>query len=284
MSTIAKVFVVLNLVFALFLVGANSALLSKSEDYKGKFENEVAARKADNEKSKADIDKLNGDKKSLDDSLKQKTDQLNDKTSELQAATATSEQVRNDNNQLRNGVDGLNNSLKSLQTELADVQKRNKELMDKNDEFNKAATQAEKEKLDAQDDRTRLEGDLKRANDDVAAKETQIAALVRERDNLRAEKEALVKAGVPVEKIIGGNVPAIEGRVNAVGPNASFVVLSVGEKEGVRIGFPFDVYRGSEYVGQVVVDAVLPESSTARVTVHNKGIDFKPLDKATTHL
>jgi hypothetical protein len=156
--------------------------------------------------------------------------------------------------------------------------------MDTNDQLRAASATAEKEKLDAQDDRARLEGDLKRANADVAEKERQLADATKERDNLRAEKDALVKLGVPVEKLIGNNVPAIEGKVSQVDQAGTFVVLSVGEGEGVKIGFPFDIYRGKEYVGRVVVDNVLPDSCTARVTMRNKGMSFQAMDNATTRL
>jgi hypothetical protein len=175
--------------------------------------------------------------------------------------------------------------VKTIQTELADVQTRNKALMDQNDQYRAASATAEKEKLDAQDDRTRIEGDLKRANDDIAAKETQLASLQKERDNFSAMIEALNKAGVPVAQLIGNNVPAIEGKVSDVAADGSFVVLSVGENEGVKIGYTFDVYRGSDYIGRVVVNNVLPDSSTARVQMRNRNnLKFQSMDTATTRL
>jgi hypothetical protein len=285
MSTIAKVFTVLNLVFALFLTGSMASILSNSEGWRNKYNAEVESH-AKTLKTKTDeLTAATGERDRFDQNNRMLTNQKADIESELQAAKATAEQRLSENNQLRNSVDAINTSVKSIQSELADVQGRNKALMEENDKFRTAMTSAEAEKLDAQNDRTRIEGDLKRANDDVAEKERQLVELSKERDNLRAQMDALVKLGVDVAKIIGNNVPEIVGKVSAVDPNGSFVVLSVGENEGVKVGYPFDVYRGGDYIGRVVVDDVLPDSSTARIRMKNKnGLEFKAMDNATTRL
>jgi len=283
MSTISKVFTVLNLVFALFLVGANAAFLSKTEDFREKSEKLAADLAETRTTMQAEIDRSNGERANFDQQNKTLTNQKNDLESELQTAKSTVDQVRNENNQLRNAVDSINASLKEVKAELGDLQARNKSLMDQNEQHRATAAQAEKDKLDAQDDRARIEGDLKRANADVAEKERQLADLSKDRDNLRAQMDALAKSGVDVAAIIGNNVPPIEGKVSAVG--RGFVVLSVGENEGVKLGFPFDVYRGSDYIGRVVVDNVLPDSCTARIQIRNRGgLEFQAMDNATTRL
>jgi len=284
MSTMSKVFVVLNLVLALFLVGTNASILSHNDEYKNKFEAEASARKKDGEAAQAKIELVNGDKANVDKANRDLTNQKSDLDSQLQAMKATADQVRNDNNQLRNSIDSINAAVKSVQGELADVQGRNKSLMDSNEALKKETADAKKSQMDAEDDRARIEGDLKRSSDDVAEKERQLKTLSDDRDNLKAQLDALVKLGVDVPGLIGNTVPLIEAKVADVGPNGSFVVLSVGQNDGVKIGFAFDVFRGADYVGRVVVDTVLPDSSTARVTRRSKGQDFRALDSATTRL
>ena len=46
MSTISKVFTILNVVLALFLLGTVASILARSDDYKGKYDDEVAAKEA----------------------------------------------------------------------------------------------------------------------------------------------------------------------------------------------------------------------------------------------
>jgi flagellar biosynthesis chaperone FliJ len=285
MSTMSKVFVVLNLVLSLFLVGTVASILSKNEEYKLKYETSEKDRKKDKDDAQTKFDTVNGEKARVDGENRSLVNQKSDLDSQLQAQKSISEQVRNDNNQLRNSVDAINASLKAVQGELGDVQARNKTLMDSNESLKKETADAKKAQMDAEEDRARVEGDLKRATDDVAEKERQLVTLSGERDNLRAQLDALVKLGVDVPGLIGNNVPLIEGKVSAVGPNSSFVVLSVGQNESVKIGYAFDVYRGGDYIGRVVVDNVLPDSATARVTRKNaKGLEFQAMDNATTRL
>ncbi len=283
MSTIAKVFTVLNLVFSLVMVGTVGSILSKSEDYKAKYEAEQKTHEENLATKQKDLDAAVSDKNNFEGRNRDLTNQISDTRTELTNATATADQLRNDNNQLRNSVDAIQASLKTVETQLSDVEARNKALMDSNEQHRAIAAKAEQDKLNAQDDRARLEGDLKRANEDIAAKEAQLVALSNELGNVRAEQEALVAAGVDIAAIVGNAVPSIAGKVSAVGPG--FVVLSVGENEGVKVGFPFDVYRGNDYIGRVVVDNVLPDTSTARVQLKNKsGHEFQAMDTATTRL
>ncbi len=283
MSTIAKVFTVLNLVFSLIMVGTVGSILAKSEDFKGKWETETAAHAATVLAKDAIIAKESGDKANFDSQNRTLQNQLADRTAELTAANASIEQLRNDNNELRNSVTGAQTSLKTIETRLADVDARTKELMDSEAAARTASAQAEKDKLDAQDDRARLEGDLKRANEDIAAKEAQIVALNDQLGNLSAERAALVAAGVDIPAIVGNAVKEINGKVSSVGDD--FVVLSVGATEQVSVGTPFHVYRGNDYIGRVIVDDVLPDSATARVTLRNtRGLKFMAGDVATTRL
>jgi DNA repair exonuclease SbcCD ATPase subunit len=285
MSTMSKVFVVLNLVLSLFLVGTNASILSKNDEYKNKYEKSEADRTAEKTAAEKKLSDVNGAKALVDQENRGLQNQKSDIDSQLQAQKSISEQVRNDNNQLRNSVDAINTAVKALQSELADVQTRNKALMDSNDALKKETADAKKAQMDAEEDRARIEGDLKRATDDVAEKERQLKTVSDDRDNKAATLEALVKLGIDVPAMVGNNVALIEGKVSAVGPNSSFVVLSVGQNEGVKVGFAFHVYRGADYIGRVVVDNVLPDSATARVTFKNsKGLDFQAMDNATTRL
>jgi septal ring factor EnvC (AmiA/AmiB activator) len=282
MSTISKVFTVLNLVFSLVVVGTIGSMLSHTEDWRAKHAKEVEERAKQVDDLNKKIESANGDRNNYEAKNRDLTNQLADARSELTNATATADQLRNDNSQLRGSVDGIQASLKAVETQLGDVEARNKALMEAETAHRATAATAEKDKLDAQDDRARIEGELKRANDDIAAKEKQIAELDATLGNLRAEREALVKMGMDIDKLVGGAIPQIPAKVSAVGEG--FVVLSVGQNEGVQIGYPFDVYRGDRYVGRVLVEHVLPDSATARITMKNGDLAFQAGDAATTRL
>ena len=162
MSTIAKVFTVLNLVFSLVMVGTVGSILSKSEDYKLKYETEQKAHEENVATKQKELDSAVSEKVRFEGTNRDLTNQIADTRTELTNATATADQLRNDNNQLRNSVDAMQASLKTVETQLSDLEGRNKALMDSNEQHRAVAAKAEQDKLNAQDDRARLEGDLKR--------------------------------------------------------------------------------------------------------------------------
>ena len=285
MSTMSKVLVVLNLVLSLFLVGTNASILSKNDEFKRKYEESESTRTTERAAADKKLNDANGEKDRVNQENRGLQNMKSDLDSQLQAQKSIAEQVRNDNNQLRNSVDAINGALKNVQNELGDLQTRNKALMDSNESLKKETADAKKAQMDAEEDRARIEGDLKRATDDVAEKERLLKTCSDDRDNKAATIEALIKLGVDVPALVGNNVELIEGKVSAVGPNSTFVVLSVGQNDKVKVGYAFHVYRGGDYIGRVVVDNVLPDSSTARVTFKNsKGLEFQAMDSATTRL
>ena len=56
----------------------------------------------------------------------------------------------------------------------------------------------------------------------------------------------------------------VRGQVTAVDAGQHVVVLDVGWRQGVKRDWPFMVYRGEDYVGTVVVDAVFADVCGAR--------------------
>lgn len=107
---------------------------------------------------------------------------------------------------------------------------------------------------------------------------TDLATARTERDDFKLKyEEALAKAAsTPVGPIAGSNpvdgVPimnatptGIKGRVQAVNPGWSFVVLNLGEKDGVSPNARLDVYRSGTKVGELKISTVEPSLSTADI-------------------
>ena len=71
------------------------------------------------------------------------------------------------------------------------------------------------------------------------------------------------KKAVELEKIvvIPNDIP--DGRVLSVDKDTEFLVISLGEKDGVTRGNIFSVYRGKDYLGDVKVTRIQPEMSAA---------------------
>ena len=79
------------------------------------------------------------------------------------------------------------------------------------------------------------------------------------------DSEALAKAkeAVNLEKIevVPGQVP--EGRILSVDADTEFVIVNLGDKDGIKAGFVMAVYRGKDYLGDVKITRVQPQMAAA---------------------
>jgi len=81
-------------------------------------------------------------------------------------------------------------------------------------------------------------------------------------------------------------VPAIDATVTATRDEVlpMLILLSVGSAQGAEKGFHFSVYRGSNFIGKVVVEKVLDRASGCRVLFTKAGETIKVGDAAATRL
>ena len=77
---------------------------------------------------------------------------------------------------------------------------------------------------------------------------------------------------------------AIRGKVTAADPRLGLVVLNAGQRQGARKGHSFVVFRGSQYVGKVVVDEVFPDVAAAHYDRPNMRTNVQVGDEVTTRL
>jgi hypothetical protein len=72
----------------------------------------------------------------------------------------------------------------------------------------------------------------------------------------------------------------LQGRILAVNPGWNFVVLSVGDKQGVAVNAPLLVVRGSEPIARLRITSVEPSTSIADVIPGSvrRGVSVQPGD------
>ena len=71
------------------------------------------------------------------------------------------------------------------------------------------------------------------------------------------------KEGVDLEKIVVVPAKTPEGRILSVDAETEFVILNLGEKDGLTLGNVLSVYRGKDYLGDVKVTRVQSEMAAA---------------------
>jgi predicted RNase H-like nuclease (RuvC/YqgF family) len=70
-------------------------------------------------------------------------------------------------------------------------------------------------------------------------------------------------SGIDLEKIIVNPAPKGRGKIISVDSDTDFVIVSLGEKDGVVKGSLLSVFRGNDYLGDIKVSRVLAEMSAA---------------------
>ncbi len=106
-----------------------------------------------------------------------------------------------------------------------------------------------------------LKTDYKNAQTEIAGKNEENRMLANEVLRLKDRIGLLVGKENYVVKLPSG----LNGKVVAVDPKWDFVVLNIGEKQGVRPNGVMMVHRNSRLVGKVKIMSVMPDRSIANI-------------------
>ncbi len=172
-----------------------------------------------------------------------------------------------------------------------EVQKQNLTLQDN----------LQKEVQEKEDVRSRLNQDLKAAQEKYNAIKSELDKVLARNKELEATKaqvqeqiqdmpqssagEAPVvetpasSSGVELGKIVVNPSPKGKGKVISVDSDTDFVIVSLGEKDGIAKGSVLSIFRGDEYLGDVKVSRVLAEMSAADFVAPFKSESVKKDDQ-----
>ncbi len=131
---------------------------------------------------------------------------------------------------------------------------------------------------------TQLKTSLEKDLGDLRVNYVDARKTLKEKETLIAMASA---AGVDSPHYLAGPpVPTIDARVAAVKSNVTpeLVLLSVGSDDKVEKGFHFSIYRGTKFVGKVVVEKVLSDSCGCRVLFTDGDARILAGDSAATRL
>jgi hypothetical protein len=254
MSSMAKIFVVVNLVLAVAVFGAAATLLGAQDNYKQALE-----------KAAKDFDSFRQEKEGEIARLRNDTVEMQGKVSEALAAKNTAEGTLE-------GVRRENADLKSTNEKLtASVEQNSKEISSLRDIIE--ADRASREKLTADakaanaaqmDIQKRWEEELRaRSSADVTINDLNqaIETLKAEKGDLEKEsrnnKFMLDKYRERYGDMVGGR--GKPGQVLSVKGN--LVSISVGSKDQVAIGDVYSIRRGSTFVGHIKVTNVYSDQA-----------------------
>lgn len=283
MSSIGKMLIWINAILAFAFLGAASAVVFKSGDFKKKYDEEVAARKQDGMDAQKKWEDLNAKyttlQKVADDTRREKENLRAD----LESKEKGLELERAANAQLRGSVDAINANLDNYRATNADLLTKNenlhKEIGDLRTAKESATMAAEKAMLE----KSEAVATAEKAKAEFAALQDNASSSIKERDSLKAKLETIIKlTGVPGDMVQAQ--PLIEGAVTDIADDIGLVALSVGKAQGVQPGFSFDIYKGNEYKGKATVDTVQENYCSAKITMRVPGKSIGKGDSVTTRL
>jgi len=285
MSSIGKIFAILNVALAAAFLGWAVNLVESGNDYKGQLT-------AANTSHAEELASLNEELGSLREQLNQAKDQQRTHREEAArakdragSAEAQLQQAENAGAQLRGDISKLTDINAGFKATIENLEKGKTDAL-------KTASQSTTQRDDAVRAQQQAERAMRDAQEAMAAAERRIATLEADLVAVRSEAKSLdtqlqtllAQTNTSLSDIRA--VPLIEGAVLEVRTNVppGLVALNVGSDNGVQRGMTFEIYGPNSYKGQVRVTSVLPDKCSAQVTLQNQGTSMARGDRATTRL
>lgn len=266
MSTIGKFFVVLNLALAALFVGVSASLIGSGESWRVKAEDADRAHAAAlDEKDKA-LATATSEREQYRGEVSRLLTENNSLKADNKALTESLETQSQKNSELTEKLTGI-------EVKLGDLESTNKDQAGQLENLRRTANQMRDERdaaLDARDAAasaaTQAQQNEKLAQGKAGDLALQLAQMQKRAEMAETERDIVVQA-TGVDSSTLGNQPALEGTVLSVdfaGDNA-YVVIDLGAKDEVKLGYTFDVFNGSTYKGKIRVETVNQSKSGASV-------------------
>ena len=283
MSNIAKTFIITNFFMSVIFLGAAATLLSHHWDYKQKYsrveEKYDKAQAGYNQQVETLQTRVKNFSNRIDEAI-QKAQDLKQKNMNL---TKENKKLlgRITKNDLR--LENIKLKLAQINTKMEKRDDRIKEIENERDSLKIAAEDAIKAKEEALDKQQEKEILLNDLRGEIVAKNEMLK---------QAEKELLeAKQVIQAVKDVGVNIPSlfkkakpIDGQIVAVSKEVPLVMISKGTHAGVKKGYKFTIYRGSTYIGQLVIEETYKNMSAARVLQNMTVKKVRKGDSVTTRI
>lgn len=276
MSSMAKIFVVVNLVFGIVAFGSAATLLGATDDYRKGYEQKDGELKALQVSSQAKIDDLElqrGQQTQKASEQLGRADQLQQQVEDLNTRLAGAESA---NQTLRSSVDSFSKELAAQNQLITAFQAFQEKLSGENKTATEQMLNA-KAQLDKEiGNRVGLEQQVIELTDQVttvSAAKGDVDRALREA-NFYLDKYRTKYGPMGPAEGAAGQVMAVKGPL---------VSISVGSADKVRPGDYYDLSRGGSYVGRVKITSVDRNLSVGQFDTQNPGSGAPPQtgDKAT---
>lgn len=284
MSPIGRIFIVLNLFLSAAFLGWAANAVATNQQWKTRHDTVKAESDGTIKERDATIASLNANvsqEETETANQRSRADQAEALVASLRQQLASAQST---NKELTARIEGIDATLGDFEKRIGQI------TSDHNDAVAAkiAAETARDDSMDAQmaaeEAQREAEERLAGANAMIADLEASGAAQGSEISRLETELATLVdQTGVSVAELMP--LPFIEGKVLAYRDDlGGLVTLNVGDEDGVKRGFTFEIFEGGTYKGRVRVQDVRPTMCSALVEDPVEGRQIGVGDNAATRL
>lgn len=267
MHPFVKILIVVNLLFAVGFWAYTASALGTTDNYKKQLETARAeAQERQDElgrqlqEARTELQLAREGRSTADERANQEKARADNLESQLAEEKRASTQLRDDITKINNTLGDINATIAQISAEKDRAVEAMRAAEEARDEALAAQQAAEMRMRDAT-------GGMSEAEARISDLEAQLAQIQSDLSRRDAQLATIVaQTGVSLDDIIAQ--PDIEGAVLAINTSIEpgLVVLNVGEAAGVKRGMTFEIYAGDQYKGQVRVQSVLGDRSSALIT------------------
>lgn len=285
MSSIGKIFIVVNLVLSALFVGWAAFALNENSDWKAKYDTETARISAEKKKVDEELSKVRAEKATADGTI-------SSLRTESEAAKADLERTKKDLKDKSDEIAAWAADLNKLAATHQTAVDSNTKLQAEKDKAVQAQHDAEKARDAALAAQATAEKELGDAKAEGTMKDSKIAELEKSGKQLADAKKKVETDLASLQSYTGATLetvmamPKIDGRVLGVSMEVSPGLISInkGKADGVTRGFTFEIYDGTRYKGKARVEFVHDNMCSAILINSVPGQTVRQGDSASTQI
>ena len=284
MSTIGRIFVVLNLVLAGFFVGFAGTFLQQHTDWKQKHDDLNTVANQSKQELQDQVTSLQSEKRTAVRELGSYKDQLAAANGSIEKLNSTNTQLRGQMADYGQKLGVLSSSSGTVASQIEQAVADAKAAMSKAMEATASKDQASQAKDVAERELADAKTKIVALTQTIASREGKIASLDQE---VRENKALIAVVQTRAPGLLAMAQPTLGGSVIQVGANGRIMTVEVRSNPGnvaIATGYRFAIYRGAAYKGEAVVTGTDSNFAFCRVTKLKDGQTVQVGDNASTNL
>jgi len=254
MSTVAKVFVVLNLLLAVAFLGAAATHLGYDDSYRKKLTDVTAQKDAEIKAVKGQLDDLTKDKVNLQQKVNEQTQRADVANTRAESYKTAYDQVVADHNKLSASYSALADAQKTAQGTIQNYATLITSLQNERNSTLQALAAAQDAEVQARKNQATTELNLEQATTQLQDAKEKLSTTSSDLESTRTKLEAMMKSHPDTAMVT--DQPAQTGKILQADNAHNIFVISLGSEDGVKVGFKYTVARGNHYVGEIAIDRV----------------------------